>query len=297
MLKAKEVIYMTGKIQSILYLIIVMAGFGACSPSPPVILTATLLPGLSPPPSPEYPMLVTPRVTPFPTRSYADAREELSYMLQTNGNCALPCFWGIQPDQTRYEELYGVIDRLGGSRFETLQANGHLRVASNFRFEERSGIIVEFGTDLQDNVVKDLKVILLNLLDTGITPEDWSAYNMNEILRIYGVPDTAELYFSGPNNSLSFGIRLKYERIQTSIKYYGIIAENDKYQTQSSVIFCPETIGVHIVELHMGEHPFNVGPNGVPLSKATGLDEQSFHKLFTENPSACLTLNRAAFYP
>jgi hypothetical protein len=314
MLKMKGVFYMISKTHYILYLIILIVGFGGClpttsmtnqtvstssdSPTPedsrPVILTATLLPGLSPTPSPEYPQLVTPRVTPLPTRSPADIQEELRDLLRTNGNCVLPCFWGIQPDQTRYDKLYGVIDKLGGLRFDALQENGRLRVASNFRFEERNGIFVEFAADLQDDVVRDLKVLLLNLLDTGITREDWSAYTMDEILGTYGVPDMVELYFSGPNNALSFGVRLKYEQIDTTVTYYGATTENDKYQTPSSVIFCQEEIGIDMVELHMGNHPFNDIPEGVPLSKATGLDEQAFHKLFTENPSACLTLNREA---
>lgn len=266
--------------------------------SPLVILTATLLPDLSPPPSPEYPKLVTPRVTPFPTRLPAEVREGLQEILRTNGNCTLPCFWGIQPDQTRYEELYSIIDRLGGrSSFDRLQANGHLRVPADFRFEERSGIFVEFQADLQDEVVQDLKVLLLNLLDTGITQDDWSAYNMDEILRTYGVPDSVELYFSGPYNALSFNVQLKYESIDTSIVYYAGTTEIAQYETPSGVIFCPEEIGIDTVELHMGKHPFNTIPSGVPLVKATGLSEQDFHELFTENPSACLTLNREAFYP
>jgi hypothetical protein len=260
----------------------------------PIILTATLLPGLSPPPSPEYPKLVTPRVTPLSTRSSTDIREELGNLLQTNGNCKLPCFWGIQPDQTRYDELYGVIDKLRGLRFDALQENGDLRVASNFRFEETNGIIVEFAANLQDDIVRDLKVLLLNLLDSGVTPKDWSAYNMDEILRSYGVPDRVELYFSGPYNSLSFDAQLKYDSIDTSIVYYARTTAVNKYQTPSSVMFCPAEIGIDMVELHMGKHPFNTIPSGVPILKATGLSEQDFHKLFTENPSACLTLNRDA---
>lgn len=312
---------MTRKTQNIFCLIIAMLGFSGCSrsttppitnqtvspyasasPTPeyslPVTSSITPVPTLFRPPTPEYPKLVTPHVTPLPARAPADVREELRYMLQTNGNCALPCFWGIQPDQTRYEELYGLIDRLEGRGFfDGLQANGHLYVPADFRFEERSGIFVEFGADLQDDIVKDLKVLLLNLFDTGIAPEDWSAYNMDEILRTYGAPDTVELYYSGPYSSLSFGIRLKYENIHTSITYHAGTKEIDKYQTPSSAIFCPEEIGIDMVELHMGKHPFNTGPDGVLLLKATGLDEQAFHKLFTENPSACLTLNRKAFYP
>lgn len=309
---------MTDKTRYILYLIVIALMIGGCSPAPPitnqtpspfasvsstsedsptVMLTATLLPSLSPPPSPEYPVLTTPRVTPFPTRTRAEIRDELIYLLQTNGGCTLPCFWGIQPDQTRYEELYSVIDRLGGLRFEALQANGRLRVASHFKFEEKSGIHIGFGADLQDDVVRDLKVLLLNLYDSEITPEDWSAYNMDEILRTYGAPDVVELHFSGPYNSLSFMAQLKYDSIDTSIGYDAGTTEVEKYLTPSSAIFCPEEIGIDTVELHMGKHPFNTVPDGVPILKATGLSEQDFHKLFTENPSACLTLNREAFYP
>jgi hypothetical protein len=239
-------------------------------------------------------MLVTPRVTPLPTRLPADIQEELGELLRTNGNCTLPCFWGIQPEHTQYEELYSVIDKLGGLRFDALQENGRLRVASNFRFEERSGIFVEFAADLQDDIVRDLKVLLLNLYDDEVTPEDWSSYNMDEILKTYGIPSKVELSFSKPYNSLSFNIQLKYEDINTSIVYYSGTNETTQYETPTSVLYCPEKIGINIVELHMGKNPFNTIPDGVPLLQATGLSEQDFHKLFTENPSSCLTLNRDA---
>ncbi len=307
---------MANKTQYIFYLIIVAVGLGGCSPKPsitqPTISTETFVspapkytlsitPNTTPSvtisasPPPEYPLLVTPRVTPLPTRSPAEVTEQLNYLLQTNGDCELPCFWGIHPDQTRYEELYGVIDQLKGRDFfDVVEENGHLRVSSNFTYEKKGTIRVALTADLQGDVVKDLEVTLLNQLDTGITPEAWSAYNMDKILETYGVPDTVELYFDTPYDALSFGIRLKYENIHTSIMYAGRTTEDKKYLTPSSAIFCPEEIGIYAVVLHMGEHPFDDEPNGVPLLKATGLDQQAFHKLFTEKPSACLTLNRDA---
>jgi predicted metal-dependent phosphotriesterase family hydrolase len=45
----------------------------------------------------------------------------------------------------------------------------------------------------------------------------------------------------------------------------------------------------------MGKNPFNTILDGVPILKATGLTEQDFYKLFTENPYACLTLDRKFF--
>jgi hypothetical protein len=41
-----------------------------------------------------------------------------------------------------------------------------------------------------------MKIHLHNPKGTEIPPEDWSAYNMNEILRIYGVPSKVELFIS-----------------------------------------------------------------------------------------------------
>lgn len=310
---------MIDKVRCILSLIIVAFVVGGCYPAPPttnqaatsnisasptlerllatLVLTATQVPGITPPPTPEYPKLITPRVTPFPTISHAEANEDVARMLQTNGNCTFPCFWGIYPDQTRYEEIYSITDHLGSSRFETLSENGHIRISSDFGLGDDIGVQVEFQADLQNDIVQNLKVLLLNLWKTEVTPEDWSVYNMDEILRTYGVPDKVELFFSGPGNALSFLVHLKYERIDTSIAYSVKTTETARYETPSSVIFCPEEVGANHVELHMGKHPFNMIPEGVPILKATGLTEQDFYELFTEDPSACLTLNRKAFYP
>lgn len=307
---------MANKTQYIFYLIIIAVGLGGCSPKSSItqqtISTETsLLPApertltvtsnttpsatitlLS---TPEYPILVTPRVSPLPARSSTEVPEQLNYLLQTNGDCVLPCFWGIHPDRTRYEELYSVIDQLEGREFfDVVEVNGHLRVSSYFMYEKKGTIHVTLTADLQGDIVKDLEVTILNQLDTGITSEDWSAYNMDNILETYGIPDTIELYFGTPYDALTFAIRLKYENIHTSVMYGGITTESNKYLTPSSAIFCPEEIGIDSIVLHIGEHPFNDEPDGVPLSIVTGLDEQAFHKLFTKNPSACLTLNRNA---
>lgn len=307
---------MAHKTQYIFYLIIVAVGLGGCSPklsatqevistetsvrptpesTLPITPNTTSSATISASSAPEYPLLITPRVTPLPSRSPTEVTDQLNYLLRTNGNCLLPCFWGIYPDQTRYEDLYSVIDQLKGRNFfDVVEENGHLRVSSNFTYEETGTIRVALTADLQGDVVKDLEVTLLNQLDTGIPPDAWSAYNVDEILSTYGVPDMAELYFATPYGALGFAIQLKYENINTSIMYSGITTESDKYLTSSSAIFCPEEIGVDSVVMHIGKHPFNEEPDGVPLLEATGLDEQAFHKLFTENPSACLSLNRNA---
>ena len=262
-------------------------------------LTATLLPNTPPPPTLNLPPLLTPRVTPLPTRLPADIREGLSYMLQTNGDCVFPCFWGIRPYQTRYEELYSVIDNLGGSRFETSQPEGAIHVSSYFNIEENHGIFVEFGANLQDDIVESMKIRLLNLYEDGVAVEDWSAYNLDKIQAIYGSPDKVELAFGQISNAIWFIVTLRYESISTVIIYDAAIPESkgNQFSTSDSVLFCPKEIVFGTVTLYMGNYPFNTIPSGLPILKSTGLTEQEFYKLFTENPSTCLTLNRKAFYP
>jgi hypothetical protein len=238
--------------------------------------------------------------TPIPTPTFAtkvvpdSVKKELSYLLQTNGGCKLPCFWGIILNQTSYAELYGLIHRLEGGGLDSPLGGGILRVSSSFRFEERSGIYIPLDADVQNDKVVALKVAFSGLLEPGVSFDDWSAYTMKEVLKTYGVPTSIELFLDFPDDMVAFGIRLKYEEIHMSITYDGSTSVNDENLNSSSAIVCPEKFGVNYVTLHLGEHPINYGPDGVSLLKATDLDTQAFYKLFIDNPSACITTDRDA---
>ena len=262
-----------------------------------VISTATMSPTISQLPTLDLPPMLTALVTPFPTRKKEEVSKDLAYMLKTNGDCKFPCFWGIYPDLTKYNELYSVIDHLGGSRFETLGTNGHINVYSSFRSKDDDGVQTEFAADLQNDIVKNMKISLLNLYSAGVTLEDWSAYNLDEIQDAYGPPDSVELGLAQISDAISFTVILRYESINTVILYNAGIPEGQQSSTSDSVLFCPKEVVFDAVTLYMGDYPFNTIPSGTPLLKATGLTEQNFYELFTENPYACLNLNRKAFYP
>jgi hypothetical protein len=226
------------------------------------------------------------------TTSPDSARENLRYFLQTNGNCKFPCFWGIQPDHTSYDELYGLFQQLGESGSDT-SVDNHLYVSSVFRFEERGGLYVDFQADVQEDVVKNMVTTFDGLWRDDVFPQDWSAYAISEILSTYGSPDSVEIFLDIPNNTLAFGIRLRYEDLNTSILYSGRSLIDANNLDASNAIICPVE-NISSIKLHIGEQPFNYEPNGVELSDATNLDTQAFYELFTENPSACLTVNLAA---
>jgi hypothetical protein len=45
-----------------------------------------------------------PTLIPIPTPVGEDAENKVTYLLQTNGNCSLPCWWGITPGRTTWAE-------------------------------------------------------------------------------------------------------------------------------------------------------------------------------------------------
>jgi hypothetical protein len=69
-------------------------------------LTLTPLPTHTPSPSP------TP--TAYPTLPVEQARARLLELLATNGNCRLPCLWGITPGKTTFEEARTILQPLAG---------------------------------------------------------------------------------------------------------------------------------------------------------------------------------------
>lgn len=228
------------------------------------------------------------------TISPADRKEKLKHFLQTNGNCTFPCFWGIQSESTTRGELYNLFQQLGKKGSET-NIDNHLYISSTFHLnlDERGGLYVVLQADSQEDIVRNMTITIDGLWDPDVFAQDWSAYSLDEVLRTYGPPSSVELYLDFPYEKLKFGIRLRYEEIDTSIFYDGGYKSNAQNHTATDATICPkENIGG--IKLHTGKHPFNYEPSGVLLSDATKLDIRAFHKIFVENPSACLTVDLAS---
>jgi hypothetical protein len=64
------------------------------------------------PPTPTSTPTSVPTVV--PTLVEEDARLQLAHLLSTNGGCRLPCLWGIDRDQTTYQQAQAVIAPLTG---------------------------------------------------------------------------------------------------------------------------------------------------------------------------------------
>lgn len=266
-----------------------------------VLLTVLIIGCFGLPSTPNQPNVpsanfsATPQSTIF-TLNATEMVNQLKFLLRSNGGCNLPCFWGIQPDQSSYDELLDLFKQLGKDGFETNIDNRHY-VSSSFRTEERGGLYVEFQADVQNEVVKDIVVSIGGVGREGYSIEDWRPYTLEEVLRVYGIPSTVEIYLdilgSSNQNVLSFDIRVRYDDLNTSLLYIGGNRVDESNLTESSVIICPHG-RLDSVKIHLGKNPINYEPDGKVLSDVTDLTIEEFYQTFIDNPSACLVINRQA---
>ncbi len=77
------------------------------------------------------PLKLTPSLTPtpvasitrslFPTLSSKDREKKLGELLQTNDNCSKPCFWGISPNTSNFDDTVAFLKSLGSKGLEGLK--------------------------------------------------------------------------------------------------------------------------------------------------------------------------------
>ena len=81
-----------------------------------LIPSATSVTSTPPPPPPPPTPLPSATHTPIPTLAVNAARTYVENMLATNGNCELPCWWGIVPGQSKWIDVTNQFTEIGFHR-------------------------------------------------------------------------------------------------------------------------------------------------------------------------------------
>jgi hypothetical protein len=255
-------------------------------------------------PSPTAQSPTLPLATPKSTLSAEQRENQILELLQTNGGCELPCWWGIMPGTTTWSQaqafLEGLgvktsIDRTSGNAID--HGTSGLSIASHsihngIGFTERAGIVQEIGIGSSStNPSTNLSGWL----------EAWAGYSPKQIISKYGVPDRIWLMTSSQFHEPSGGSQMPYElwlfydRLKFLIRYAGVVRYAPIYR------FCPEygENGQLTAEISLNlADPANPTPletlsNALtipgmtdyiqPIEKATGLTIEKFSSLFTQN--------------
>jgi hypothetical protein len=153
-------------------------------PSNTLIPTDTSKPSPSPIPSQTPKPTLMP--TPEPTLTIEESKALVLELLQTNGNCELPCWWGIVPQQSSIQEVKKLVNHLGWKWI-------YFRDTIRDNLTTGSGILYDaFGLDVSFEDKSDL-VGSINLQIGYGKRIPTAPYTIKEILNTIGIPEQIRL--------------------------------------------------------------------------------------------------------
>ncbi len=233
---------------------------------------------------------VAPTWIPRPTLSPETAQALVLDLLSNNGGCQLPCWWGIMPGKTSWQEARNFLETLS-PEIITFSSDFYWVAYKNLPLNVSDGAIGA-GISIDENGV-------VQTISTDIY------YPLIEMLQKHGKPDEIWIFADRQtiNPEIPFTIALFYSGQGLLAVYEGTAAKEEKPQ------ICPDRIGgdqlswflwdpsVKIPFAEAGrkvllfvnepsERPF------LQLSDVSGIDEVTFYEMYVhpENSSKCFEL-------
>ena len=251
--------------------------------------TSTHFPTATPPP-----VVPTPE-RPEPTLTSEEERLYVEKMLETNGECELPCWWGIVPGSNTIEVLRkikaygepfphqdGTVE-YGVDSFEVLTAKGKPGYYVWIGVVDFAGKIISIGISggIKFDTSRDGFVAA------------WKQYSVDQLLTRYGIPSAVRIQLSPrsePGASLGYALTLVYDRLGILISYRGEATDGSK---ADFIQACPLLTNVDRIDLKL---QLPTAPTRFPLlrptdpgydrslEEATGMSLEDFYNKF-KNPT------------
>jgi hypothetical protein len=246
-------------------------------------------------PSPTPITASQPDITRFPTMSL-DRQSQLYELFKNNGNCDLPCFLGITPGKTSWQNTKSFFDPFILRPFADTP---NLRL---FWVEIITNHEITLHGNLELYVAPDwlLKHVIFSteFTQSGITEAhdnhlDW--YSISEVFKRYGSPD--EIYLNVSNQNLVYSITIVYERKKVVLMYTGLANQNNE---GNYITLCPNLGDGDISSMELRvlnpsdptdvktlrDYPFW---NVQPFEEVSGMSRNDFYKIMIGNvQSACI---------
>jgi hypothetical protein len=165
---------------------------------------------------------------PQPTFTSKEAEEMVKDLIATNGGCLLPCWWGITPGVTTWEETRSFLEPFA-TRILTLRENLYGVTIDNLP-ESISDGGVGATIGVKDDIVQTIRTDVF--------------YPLPQVLQIYGQPDEVRVYVDpwSIDALAPFVIALYYEKLGFLATYSGKTSKGEVIKICPSLIGEPQTI-------------------------------------------------------
>lgn len=177
--------------------------------------TSTRKPTLTPSPT-----KTTPTPVPYPTFDVASstlseetATQNLIELLETNGDCELPCWWGMTPGETHTDSIETVFVPLGFDWYRDYE-----ELKDNTPYKASTYLVSE------DNVIQSIQVYGGVAEETYDHNEAWRPYAIPQVIESLGMPDDIYVYYPfrfDPGGMQAYRLFFYYHDLGVEIDYLG----------------------------------------------------------------------------
>lgn len=247
--------------------------------------------------------IAPPTDTPPPPLTPVEGAKLVKELLLTNGNCELPCWWGIHPGEplsdanvnlflsAPYHDNYDISDTRVGLAFEYTK--------------NRSSASLDYNVDvtaiLTEGVVSQV-VVGSSVLDAGTSAQfakDWQPFALHRVLTRFGVPSdvrlTANEYIPEEGAPFLFTLIVIYADKGIAIQYSGYLQRR-----AGKLMLCPALSHVNEINLllaspgngaqfydYLREWPRMSIEFTSPIQDNSTLSLTDFYSMFRDSPNAC----------
>lgn len=258
-------------------------------------ITPTVAPSFTPSPS-----STVPASTATPTLSPQQIQDRVLSLLESNGNCVFPCWWGLTPGKTSFEIVNNLLEPLNTEKPPAYSGNMWKGATLYYYMPLPKDLSVQGRLDVRINFEKEV------LRYIKVSEAEWPDYRLPALLDKYGPPGEVWLYTYTSQVELNppFALYLYYPE-------KGILAyipsrhpEKGDVQVQDGIIrgcvpysatlflWSPSEIqsiaeiGKRFVVEGLSSQENNTI---LPLQKTTGMDISSFYQRYKDpNQRPCL---------
>ena len=248
----------------------------------------------------------------IPTLPNDEAGIALLKILSTNGNCKLPCLWGIIPIKSTFQEARTILTPfsvLSGSVFLDTPAHGSISP----RYREGDLEIytsIEFRTNPENTIVNHITFYAEahkpladggyeNVFDSSFFSEKVSAYMLSHVLSEQGVPESVLLSTSGGpltrGGTGGFEIVLLYPNQGVFVHYTTqmyIIGKNVRGCLQNAHVkmdlFPMEDVDNFLFQIETATEWLYISDGFKPLEETTSMPVDEFYNIFSHPTDNCI---------
>jgi hypothetical protein len=314
------------------FAILLFSLLAACAPAaiptptaaPTASVTLTPAPTQTPTPLPTGTPTLAFTPTAVPTLPAEDARKRLLELLANNGDCRLPCLWGITPGKSTSQEAQVAWSPLSGINSHVLElpayftmddgavrpsyTEGGLMLNTEARYQSNNHIVSRinfFAREQQKFVPSTGGLGLLNIFDSTTFGKRVDYYSLSHVLSEQGIPDAVMIAASGEptyEGGGGFEIALLYPEQGIWVNY---TTQMYFFYNPDRAQGCPANAHVEMELFPSGDaDSFSASLKQYwaekawfqPLEKVTNMTLRQFYETFRQPTNKCIE-TPAKFWP